>query len=144
MDFIFASAIQAFELAVIVISYDIVCQWFTNLFWRIKKCWPKNIRPRAGTYMRPVIPKFHAPAHTEKDHDQYDINLADGMGLADCEAPERLWASHNALSNAGKTTGPGTLHDVYDDSFGFWNWLKYTNMGKSIGTITAHPNLIKL
>jgi hypothetical protein len=33
------------------------------------------------------------------------------------------------LGNATKTQGPGSRHDVLDNHFGFWNWLKYNTMG---------------
>lgn len=85
---------------------------------------------REGLFLRPLIPKFHEPAHKDKDHDQYSFNFADGAGLSDGECPERVWGSHNMLANSTKTTGPGTLHDIYDDNFGFWNWQKYISMGK--------------
>ena len=48
------------------------------------------------------------------------------------ETPERVWAGHNGLGNATKTQGPGGRHDVLDDHFGFWNWLKYIGMGKTL------------
>ena len=31
-----------------------------------------------------------------------------------------------------KTQGPGGRHDVLDDHFGFWNWLKYIGIGKTL------------
>jgi len=48
------------------------------------------------------------------------------------ETPERVWAGHNALGNSTKTQGPGGRHDVLDDHFGFWNWLKYIGMGRTL------------
>jgi len=48
------------------------------------------------------------------------------------ETPERVWAGHNGLGNSTKTQGPGGRHDVLDDHFGFWNWLKYIGIGKTL------------
>ena len=28
--------------------------------------------------------------------------------------------------------GPGRRHDVLNDHFGFWNWLKYIGIGKTL------------
>ena len=128
MDYIFASAITSTELLVVSISYDIVCQWFINIFNRML-AWPPNLQPRAGLGLRPLIPKFHEPAHLERGHKQYSFNLAEGMGLSDGECPERVWGSHNPLTGATRTTGPGTRADILDDNFGHWNWLKYCSMG---------------
>lgn len=129
MDFVFAFVMKTLFLLRVSISYDIACQWFINLFLRMRH-WPADLRLRAGLHLRPLIPKFHEPAHKEEGHEQYSMNLAEGVGLTDGEAPERIWSGHNSLANSTKTTGPGTMHDVYDDNFGAWNWMKYTNMGK--------------
>ncbi|KAF9522751.1 hypothetical protein CPB83DRAFT_871878 [Crepidotus variabilis] len=108
MDMVFASAICGTQLAMIAISYDIVCQWFINLFNHMSK-WPE-------------------PLH----HEQYLCNLAEGVGKCDCEGCERFWAGHNALSNATKTQGPGSRQDVLDDHFSFWNWEKYAGLGLTL------------
>lgn len=129
MDYVFASAIKSTDLLLVAISYDIVCQWFINIFQRMSG-WPKELRPRAGLNLRPLIPKFHEPAHLEKLHEQYSFNLAEGVGLADGECPERVWGSHNPLAGSTRTMGPGTRDDILDDHFGHWNWLKYCSTGK--------------
>lgn len=77
MDFILASSIRATQLFIVAISYDIVCQWFINLFSRML-LWPERLHLRSGLHIRPYIPKFHAPAHKEDGHDQYSFNLGDG------------------------------------------------------------------
>ncbi|KAF8196486.1 hypothetical protein BJ912DRAFT_823307, partial [Pholiota molesta] len=81
---------------------------------------------------RPLIPKFHEPAHVEKNHEQFSFNFATGVGKTDGEVPERVWAAHNGLGGATKTQGPGSRHDVLDDHFGFWNWQKYCSMGATL------------
>lgn len=133
MDYVFALAVKSTELLLVAVSYDIVCQWFINIFNRMVT-WPKELQPRAGLNLRPLIPKFHEPAHLEKSHEQYLFNLAEGVGLSDGECPERLWGSHNPLAGSTRTTGPGTRDDVLDDNFGHWNWLKYSAMGKFLYT----------
>lgn len=128
MDYVFASAVKSMEVLLVAISYDIVCQWFVNIFQRIPT-WLRELQLRAGLSLRPLIPKFHEPAHLEKFHEQYSFNLVEGVGLSDGECPERLWGSHNPLAGSTRTMGPGTRDDVLDDNFGHWNWLKYSTMG---------------
>lgn len=140
MDYVFASAIKSTELLLVAISYDIVCQWFINIFNRMVM-WPEELQPRMGLNLRPLIPKFHEPAHLEKSHKQYSFNLAEGVGLSDGECPERLWGSHNALAGSTRTTGPGTRDDILDDNFGHWNWLKYSAMGKFFSSRTFKAEL---
>ena len=137
MDFIIASVIQAFiiqtlALIIILLSYDIACQWFVNLFVRMEEHWPPRLRIPTTTKLIPAIPKLHEPMHGRKNHEGYSLNFIPGVGKADMETPERVWAGHNRLGNSTKTQGPGGRHDVLDDHFSFWNWLKYTGLGKTL------------
>ncbi|PBK66640.1 hypothetical protein ARMSODRAFT_890042 [Armillaria solidipes] len=130
MDFIFGSALQNFvNLLFGIISYDITCQWFKNLYEQMQG-WPSSLQINGPLRLTPIIPKFHEPAHHMEDHHEFSCNLVEGLGNCDCEGPERIWGSHNSLGNSTKTMGLGSWHDVLDDHFGFWNWLKYIAMGK--------------
>ena len=130
MDYIFGSAISSLDLLLVIISYDVACQWFTNLQSRIDSYWPEEIKPKEQLEIRPLIPKLHEPAHERLGHEQYSFNYAAGVGKTDGECPERIWSAHNALGNSTKNQGPGSRHDVLDDHFGFWNWEKYIKMGE--------------
>ncbi|KIJ89698.1 hypothetical protein K443DRAFT_72397, partial [Laccaria amethystina LaAM-08-1] len=133
MDYIFGTAIRnTSPNTPVVISYDIACQWFTNLRTRMNSHWPKELLPASPLEMRPQIPAFHEPGHGQVGHQEYSFKLSLGMGLTDGEGCERIWAANNALGNATKTQGPGSRQDVIDDHFGFWNWLKYCGMGKAL------------
>ena len=137
MDCIFALVIYTYiqyfcAIALILISYDIACQWFVHLFDRMDAHWPANLKIPASTKLIPVIPKLHEPMHGRKKHEQFSLNFIPGVGNSDMEAPERIWAGHNGLGNLTKTQGPGGRHDVLDDHFGFWNWQKYVGMGKTL------------
>ena len=132
MDYIFGSAIQGFKLLFILISYDIACQWFTNLFERMTEYWPTELQVPSTTKLIPAIPKLHEPMHEAANHQVYSLNYIPGVGQSDLECPVRVWAAHNIVGNATKTQGPGSRHDVLDDHFSFWNWLKYVGMGKTL------------
>ncbi len=131
MDFIFASAIQRFSVLFLLISYDIACQWFTNLFKRMQEHWPAHLKTPTSLTLTPAVPKLHEPMHTASNQ-AYSLNFIPGVGTSDFECPERFWAGHNALGNATKTQGPGSCHDVLDDHFNFWNWQKYVGIGKTL------------
>lgn len=128
MDYILGSAIQGAALLLLIISYDIACQWFVNLYKRMKS-WPEEIRINPKITTRAVIPKLHIRSHQEQGHAQHCLHWTMGGGQCDCEGPERIWMPHNALGNATKTQGPGTRHTNLDVHFGFWNWLKYIGLG---------------
>lgn len=132
MDYIAALVIYyACAVSLIVFSYDIACQWFINLFQRMEH-WPTHLRIPETTRLIPAIPKLHEPMHGRKNHQQFSLNFIPGVGMSDMETPERVWAGHNGLGNSTKTQGPGGRHDVLDDHFGFWNWLKYIGIGKTL------------
>ncbi|KAH7904972.1 hypothetical protein BJ138DRAFT_1118902 [Hygrophoropsis aurantiaca] len=111
VDYILASALRGVQLPAVVVSYDIACQYFINFFNRMTT-WPDKLKLNEET--------------------AYSFHYVPGVGVTDGEAAERLWAPHNALGNSTKTQGPGSRHDVLDDHFGFWNWLKYIGMGSSL------------
>lgn len=144
MDYMFGSTLQDSPLRNVTISYNIACQWFVNLPKRIDNHWPEHLRPNRNLTLRTLIPKLHEPGHKKAGHQEFSFNYAKGVGLTDGECPERIWAGHNALGNATKTQGPGSRHDVLDDHFGFWNWLKYSGMGKLICSSHPSPTLIAL
>lgn len=133
MDYTFGSALLQFALVTtVLISYDICCQWYINLRARIEKDWPEEIRSAAAKDFIPAIPKMHEPAHGKENHQMYSLNFIPGVGQSDLEAPERIWSPHNALGNSTKTQGPGSRHNVLDDHFNFWNYSKYTSLGKTL------------
>src|SRR4051794_32721926 len=108
MDYVFASALQNILVPVILISYDIACQWFVNLFKRMNEHWPPELRIPSSTKLIPAIPKLHEPMHQTKGHQVFSLNYIPGVGLTDCECPERVWGPHNCLGNSTKTQGPGS------------------------------------
>jgi hypothetical protein len=132
MDYIFALTIQQRTLLLILISYDIACQWFVNLFKWMTEHWPHELHLPLSTAFISAIPKLHEPMHESANHQVYSLNYISGAGLSDLECPERVWAGHNAIGNSTKTQGPGSRHDVLDDHFGFWNWQKYTTIGNTL------------
>ena len=132
MDYIFGIVLQLVMVHLLLISYDIACQWFVNIFKRMEEHWPDEIKPTRPIKLIPAIPKLHEPMHGVVGHQVYSLNYIPGVGLSDCECPERVWAPHNALGNSTKTQGPGSRHDVLDDHFGFWNWQKYIGLGATL------------
>ena len=133
MDYTFASALRLYAgLALILISYDIACQWFINLYKRMEGYWPTELHIPTATKLIPAIPKLHEPMHDAANHQMYSLNYIPGVGQSDLECPERFWSRHNAVGNATKSQGPGSRHDVLDDHFSFWNWQKYIGLGRTL------------
>ncbi|KAL0569488.1 hypothetical protein V5O48_012485 [Marasmius crinis-equi] len=133
-DFIFAFVMRRFMewLLLLIIGYDIMCQWMVNLFSRMEN-WPREMRLPRSLYMTSVIPKFHHPSHKEdQEHDRLNCNYAKGLGDCDCECAERMWSSLNSAAPSTKPMGPGSRVLVLNDHFGFYNWGKYVGTGATL------------
>ncbi|KAL0564901.1 hypothetical protein V5O48_017133 [Marasmius crinis-equi] len=133
-DFMLSYAIKVWLpfLLMLVIAYDIACQWMANLGRRMEEDWNKDLRIPAAITTVPVIPKFHHPAHRDEEHDQFNCNLVRGLGNSDCECCERLWSVTNAAAPSTKPMGPGSRLVVLNDHFGHYNWGKYSGMGATL------------
>jgi hypothetical protein len=131
MDYIFFSSLKEdnAEFLIIVVSYDIACQWIRN-FWNRMMKYPHEFHID-GTTVRVtfLVPKFHLPAHRLACHSSYSFNLTPCVGRTDGEAPERGWSSTNALSSSTKEMAPGSRRDTLDDHFGDMNWRKVCGLG---------------
>ncbi|KAF8156246.1 hypothetical protein BJ912DRAFT_1070627 [Pholiota molesta] len=110
MDYIFGSTLQFVAIHLVLISYDIMCQWFINLSKRINEDWPEHIKPRHNVTFIPAIPKLHEPMHKAVGHEVFRSTLSKVPVIR--------------IANAS--------NDVLDDHFGFWNWEKYTAMGSTL------------
>src|SRR5262245_24631782 len=65
MDFIFLSCIVGTLLSLVIVSYDIACQWYRNFFMRVKEM-PHWLQPSDTLQLRFRVPKFHLPSHVKK------------------------------------------------------------------------------
>ncbi|KAL0568511.1 hypothetical protein V5O48_013468, partial [Marasmius crinis-equi] len=132
VDYVLGMAMQLWPAVVtLLLCYDIACQYFRR-FERRKALWPVHILLSAALSIIVAIGKLHHPGHEQEGHEQYSLNLIEGVGHTDGESCERFWGSHNALSNATKTAGPGARQDHIESQFEFWNWEKYKGMGGSL------------
>lgn len=126
------SSIMGLPVILLFISYDIMCQWLVN-FWRRMNDLPEHLQPTFGPEnVRGKIPKFHFDAHGRKNHAQYSFNYTKGAGTTEGEGIERNWGA--VKPGVGQTVemGPGARKDVLDDFFGYANYRKSTDLGKSL------------
>ena len=111
-----------------VVSYDIMCQWGTNLRKRLEGFPLENAEVLDDRIVARVVPKFHLAAHRETCRANFSLNYEPGVGRSDMEGPERTWFG---LQGGGTTKdqGPGYWSDAMDDKFGHWNWTKLVRLG---------------
>ncbi|OCH84249.1 hypothetical protein OBBRIDRAFT_808384 [Obba rivulosa] len=114
VDYAFLASICGVILLLVVVSYNIACQWLQN-FWSWVQSYGSDVQYDKETAF--LIPKFHLPAHQSSCQDNYSFNLTKGVGRTDGEAPERGWALSNVFGPATKEMGPGSRRDLLDDVF---------------------------
>ncbi|KAJ7722771.1 hypothetical protein B0H14DRAFT_3098400 [Mycena olivaceomarginata] len=134
------------DIVQLFISYDIVCQWYKNIWRRLASYHPKLCERGGRRFYVWLIPKFHLPAHIEACNIRFSFNLTPFVGQTDGEAPERGWANANPLANSTKEMGPGARRDALDDHFNDWNHKKIVGLGTQAGKTQEmkNPNPFKV
>ncbi|KAF8208554.1 hypothetical protein K438DRAFT_1961156 [Mycena galopus ATCC 62051] len=133
MDYIVASAWQHFLLLLfILLSYDIMCQWYKNLRERLSKL-PPGLRLNLVLYfIKYVIPKLHILGHLRKCQESFSLSYTLGAAQADMEGIERIWSSSGQMGVSTREMGLGSRQDTLDDFWHFWNWNKVVGMGDTL------------
>ncbi|KAG5635184.1 hypothetical protein H0H81_012123 [Sphagnurus paluster] len=133
MDFVFLRSLTETELVSFVVSYDIACQWSSNLWDRMKQ-YPRDLHVNSEGKMlfRFLVPKFHLPAHVMACQTPFLFNFNSYVGRTDGEAPECGWSHINPVAMSTQEMGPGHRRDTLDNHFGDWNWKKTCLMAPSL------------
>lgn len=130
MDYVFCSAMTHRQGTAKLPSYDIMCQWFKNLFTRIRAL-PEHLHvdlPDKNS-LRYAIPKLHWYGHKEEGHSRFSLNNIPGAARNDLEAIERTWPKAEATGGSTKQSGPGGHHLTLNDVWGHQNWRKLVDIG---------------
>jgi Kyakuja-Dileera-Zisupton transposase len=130
MDFILLYTLVGIIFMPLVLSYDIVCQWFRNLHTRIPQ-FPKIMRipPSVFINITYVIPKFHIYGHGSSCQFRFSLNFLKWSARTNGEDIERWWAHLNPLSMSTKEMAPGARTDTIDDHAAAWNFRKIVGFG---------------
>ncbi|KAF8216257.1 hypothetical protein K438DRAFT_1954884 [Mycena galopus ATCC 62051] len=134
MDYILLSSIIGVTLLLLVLSYDIACQWKINLLPRAEQIKETtNLRPRLDEYeIVFALPIWHAAAHEIECQTQNSLSYAEGVGRTDGEGIERTWAVLNPLGFSTKEMGNGARHDAIEDKVDHLNFEKNIGQGDTL------------
>jgi len=125
MDYLFFASLVGITLRMIIISYDIACQWGSRLTTRMNApSLPPMLRLPASTSLRKLVPKFHLPSHTDECQAPFSFNFALGVGRTDGEGVEWNWSVLNGIAPSVSQMGPGGRWDTLDDFCNYSNWRK--------------------
>jgi len=129
MDFILMYTLMG-VITCLMLSYDIICQWFRNLQKRIPQFPPSmQIPVRKFLSIKYVIPKFHIYGHGNSCQYRFSLNFLKFSARTNGEEPERWWSYINPVSMSTKEMTPGSRTDVIDDHAAAWNFRKIVGFG---------------
>ncbi|KAH8089855.1 hypothetical protein BXZ70DRAFT_909950 [Cristinia sonorae] len=126
MDYLILSTLAGLTWLYILISYDIACQFSVNFFKRMET-YPENLH-REFDELRWAIPKKHISVHG-RDHSRFSLSFLQWVARTYGEGIESSWHFNNPLSGATSEMATGLRHEVHDDNWNAWNWLKTISFG---------------
>lgn len=124
-----------------IASYDIMCQWSTNLRKRLQNFPLDDAERLDDKIIARMVPKFHLAAHRQECRANFSLNYEPGAGRRDMEGPERTWFGLQG-SGSTKDQGPGFWSDAMDDKLGHWNWCKLVHLGSCFSFVLERGVLI--
>lgn len=113
----------------ILLSYDIICQWFKNLAECIKGLPPLVRLAVVRRIIAFVIPKLHILGHLLKCQDTFNLLYTLGAAMSDMEGIERIWSGSGLLGTSTREMGPGSRQNTIEDYWHNWNWRKNVSQG---------------
>ncbi|OJT11755.1 hypothetical protein TRAPUB_11697 [Trametes pubescens] len=131
MDYLFFSAVMGVLLA-LMISYNIVCQWYRHLWARMTNLPPamQIARSRLPT-VRFGIPKEHIRVHGP-GHSKFSFNFLRWVGRTYGEGVESHWAFMNPIALSAHEMSLSSRQELMNDHWGSWNWRKIVAFGPAL------------
>ncbi|KAA1478735.1 hypothetical protein DENSPDRAFT_788366 [Dentipellis sp. KUC8613] len=113
----------------LVISYDIACQFSKNFQKRMSTFPPSFRISPVATSVTFLVPKFHLPAHGPRCQADFSFNNTEGVGRTYGEGIEANWSKTNRAALSSREMSAGARHESLNDIFGAINWGKIVSMG---------------
>ena len=129
MDYLFASSILGVGLQLVIISYDVACQWFCRFWQRVPFLPPHLANALSGFSIHALVPKFHLQSHNEGCHSAFSFNFFKGAARTDGEGVEQNWDELNEQGPSTSEMLPGAQWDTLDDCCAWANWRKTMGLG---------------
>jgi len=123
MDYIVLSTLIGVALHLVVLSYDIGCQWWKNLQKRALE-FPEEMQIADNANLEVKVPNWHVNGHGDFCRTQYSLNYLTGAGRTCGEDVETSWANSNALGPSVCEMGPASHHELLNNQWNGWNFQK--------------------
>ena len=134
MDYAFVYAINYIAgLLVILMLYDIMCQFWVNFLKRIAEVPSFLILPSNVTIKR-GIGLFHVHGHVKECFPRFAPTFIQGAGNIDGEIIETLWNPLNHTASSARSMSWHHRQEYLDAHMGDSNWKKLVTLGQSSAT----------
>ncbi|ESK83397.1 hypothetical protein Moror_15625 [Moniliophthora roreri MCA 2997] len=131
MDLILLMSVMNCVLLMLLISYDIACQWFKHFYARMRAL-PSDLHIPDFTNIQFKVPKFHLPVHVPSCYAPFSFNFTKGIGKVDGEGIERQWSLLNPISCSLSMMTAGGRFDTLDNFCNYLNWKKTISLASSL------------
>ncbi|TEB19055.1 hypothetical protein FA13DRAFT_1647417 [Coprinellus micaceus] len=111
------------SLLVIVITYDIACQWQHNLQERMSK-YLSRLQIPPHVHVKYAVPSWHVKEHGEKCQTDYALVYIPGMGQTCGDEIEGSFSHTNSLGLSYWEMVPGACHEAVNDMYSGYNMEK--------------------
>ena len=128
MDYLLFSTLIGIVMCALLVSYDIACQYYKNLFRRMAQYPPRLRIDNDATDVRYAIPKKHYAVHGPK-HSRFSLNFLFGAARIVGEGCEVAWSHMNPVALSTREMAPSFRREVLDAHWGAWNWQKTVHLG---------------
>jgi hypothetical protein len=132
INYLFFSSIVGTWLLLLIISYDIACQWGTYVLDQMNFNLPEFLCLASFTILWLFVSKFHLLDHKTKCYNPYSFNFAPGVGHTNGEGVEQNWSVLNGVAHSILMMGLGGWWNTLDDFCNYLNWRKMVTLHKWI------------
>jgi hypothetical protein len=129
MDYIVLSTLIGVQLLLVVLSYDIGCQWSKKLRKRALE-FPDKMKLDANTNIEVKVPNWHVNGHGDFCKTHFSLNYQKGAGRTCGEDVETSWAHSNPLGPSVRELRPASRHELLNDNWNGWNFHKIVGFRK--------------
>lgn len=113
-------------LKMILLLYDIMCQFFVNLLRRFDQ--NPHLEMPEGLCILRGIGQFHIHGHITQCFPRFSSNFIKGAGMQDGEILETLWTKINPSTSSTRGMSSAHRREVIDDHMNDSNWMKLTRI----------------
>ena len=123
MDYVLCQALaQCCGLLYILVLYDIMCQYWKRLHWRVEASPHLHLNP--DLTMHKGISLFHVHGHQDRCMPMFAPNFIPGASMVDGEILETLWAPLDKVSGSTVAMTKAHRQETIDAHMNDSNWKK--------------------